>query len=243
MKSKTNNAVVTLPAFDTAELLERVRRTEATASTIDGDRKAIMETLSAEFGAPALMPAKAGGINCAAFRKGTKDETRKAEASRLGMPAHKARQLADIINSINAIRHNVWQDYQRSYFGRVPPKASEPVTLPAEAKAANDAKAAAKAAKVDVDLARAALIVASVGNDDKAKAEAKANLEATKAKAEDAKAKAEQAKAKAVEAGKAILETKASESLADIIQRAIEMAEKAGKASVMDLLTEALESL
>jgi hypothetical protein len=242
MKSKTNNAnVVTVTSFDTEALMVRVRDVEASASTIDGDRKAIMETLSAEFGAPALMPAKAGGINCAAFRTGTKDETRKAEASRLGMPSHKARQLADIVNGINAIRHNVWQEYQRAYFGRATPKASEPVTLSAEAKAANAAKAEAKEAKTQVDLARAALIVASV--EKKGVAEAKANLEEKKAEAEQAKAKAEQAKAKAVEAGKAIMETKASESLADIIQRAIDMAEKAGKASVMDLLTEALESL
>ena len=187
------------------------------------------------------MTAKNGGISCAAFRKGTKDETKKAEASRLGMPTGKASQLAGILAGINAIRPNVWQEYQRAYFGRSVPKASEPVELTAEAKAANAAKAMAKEAKTQVDLARAALIVATV--EKKGIEEAKANLEEKKAEAEQAKAKAEQAKAKAVEAGKAKAETKASESLTDLIQRAIEMAEKAGKADVMDLLAEALESL
>jgi len=240
MKSKTVN-VVTLPSFDTAALLERVRSIEATAADLTVGRFAVMHALAAEFGAAALRPASQGGINCRAFRKGTKDETRKDEASRLGMPTHKARELADIINGINAIRHNVWQEYQRSYFGRTTPKASEPATLTVEAKAANAAKAEAKEAKTQVDLARAALIVASV--EKKGVAEAKANLEEKKAEAEQAKAKAEQAKAKAVAKATESKEAKASESLADIIQRAIDMATKAGKANVMDLLTEALESL
>ena len=240
MKTKTTS-VVTVTSFDTDALLLRVRNVEDNAAVVEGGRKAIMETLSAEFGAAALMTAKNGGINCAAFRKGTKDETRKQEASRLGMPTSKARELADILAGINAIRPNVWQEYQRAYFGRPVPKATEPATLTAEAKAANAAKAEAKEAKTQVDLARAALIVASV--EKKGVEEAKANLEATKAKAEEAKAKAEQAKAKAVAKTTESKEAKASESLADIIQRAIEMAEKAGKADVMDLLAEALESL
>jgi len=242
MKSKTNTAnVVTVTSFDTAALMLRVTALESEADNVIGGRKAIMETLAAEFGAPALMPAKNGGINCAAFRSGTKDATRKAEASRLGMPTSKARELADIIAGINAIRHNVWQEYQRAFFGRTTPKASAPVALTIEAKEANKAKAEAKEAKTQVDLARAALIVASV--EKKGVEEAKANLDQAKAKAEDAKAKAEDAKAKAVAKATESKETKASESLADLIQRAIEMAEKAGKASVMDLLTEALESL
>jgi hypothetical protein len=240
MKTKTTS-VVTVTSFDAEALLLRVRGVEDNAATVEGGRKGVMETLAAEFGAPALMTAKAGGISCAAFRKGTKDETRKAEASRLGMPTHKARQLADVINGINAIRPNVWQEYQRSYFGRKPTKATEPATLTAEARAANVAKAEAKEAKTQVDLARAALIVATV--EKKGVDEAKANLEEKKAKAEDAKAKAEDAKAKAVAKATESKETKASESLADIIQRAIEMAQTAGKANVMDLLTEALESL
>jgi hypothetical protein len=247
MKSKTDT-VVTINTFDIDALMLQVKTIEATAADLEATaadltvgRFAVMHALSEEFGAAALMTAKNGGINCAAFRKGTKDETRKQEASRLGMPTGKARQLADIVNGINAIRPNVWQEYQRAYFGRKPTKATEPATLTAEAKAANAAKAEAKEAKTQVDLARAALIVASV--EKKGIAEAKANLEEKKAEAEQAKAKAEDAKAKAVEASKAKAETKASESLADIIQRAIDMAEKAGKASVMDLLTEALESL
>jgi colicin import membrane protein len=240
MKTKTTS-VVTVEHFDTEALLTRVRGVEDNASVVEGGRKGVMETLAAEFGAPALMTAKAGGINCAAFRKGTKDETKKAEASRLGMPTGKARQLADIVNGINAIRANVWQEYQRSYFGRKPTKATEPATLTAEAKAANAAKAEAKEAKTQVDLARAALIVASV--EKKGVAEAKANLEEKKAEAEQAKAKAEDAKAKAVAKATESKEAKASESLSDLIQRAIDMAEKTGKANVMDLLTEALERL
>lgn len=240
MKSKTVN-VVTLPSFDTVALLERVRRIEATAADLTVGRFAVMHVLTEEFGAPALMPAKNGGINCAAFRKGTKDETRKAEASRLGMPTHKARELADIINSINAIRHNVWQEYQRAFFGRTPPKASAPVALPIEAKEANDAKAMAKEAKTQVDLARAALIVASV--EKKGVAEAKANLEQAKANREVANRKAEEAKAKAVEAGKAIMETKANESVADLIQRAIDKAKAAGMAETVEALTDALDTL
>lgn len=242
MKTKTKTVdVVTVPSFDTDALMLRVKNVEDNASTVEGGRKEIMETLAAEFGAPALMTAKNGGINCAAFRKGTKDETRKKEASRLGMSTHKAAQLAGIITAINTIRHNIWQEYQRSYFGRATPKASAPAELTKEAKEANTAKAEAKEAKTQVALARAALIVASV--EKKGVEEAKANLEEKKAKAEDAKAKADEAKAKAIEAKAETKEAKASESLADIIQRAIDMAEKAGKASVMDLLTEALDSL
>ena len=111
MKTKNVN-VVTVPSFDTDALLLRVRGIEENAATVEGGRKAVMATLAAEFGEAALNTAKKGGINCAAFRKRTKDETRKAEASRLGMPVSKAAQLAGIITGINAIRHNVWQDYR-----------------------------------------------------------------------------------------------------------------------------------
>lgn len=242
MKTKTKTVdVVTVTSFDTETLMQRVRDVEDNASTIDSDRKAIMATLAAEFGGAALRTAKKGGINCASFRKGTKPETWKAEASRLGMSTGKANQLAGIITSINTIRHNIWQEYQRSHFGRATPKASEPAELTPEAKEANKAKAEAKEAKTQVDLARAALIVASVEKN--GVEEAKANLEEKKAKAEKAKELAEAAKAKAIEAKAETKEAKASESLADLIQRAIDMAEKAGKASVMDLLTEALDSL
>lgn len=240
MKTKTIN-VVTVTSFDTDALMLRVKNVEDNAATVEGGRKAIMATLVAEFGAPALNTAKNGGINCAAFRKGTKDETRKKEASRLGMPTHKAAQLAGIITGINTIRHNIWQEYQRSHFGRTTPKASEPVALTPEAIQANKAKAQVKEAKTQVDLARAALIMASV--EKTGVEEAKANLEEKKANLESTKAKAEDAKAKAIEAKAETKEAKASESLADLIQRAIDMAEKAGKASVMDLLTEALDSL
>jgi hypothetical protein len=240
MKSKNVN-VVTVPSFDTEALLLRVRGVEDNATVVDGGRKGVMETLAAEFGAAALMPASQGGINCRAYKKGTKDETRKEEASRLGMPTGKARQLASIINGINAIRPNVWQEYQRAYFGRAAPKAIEPVALTEEAKAANAAKAKAKEAKVQVDFARAALIVANA--EKKGVDEAKANLEEAKANLEEAKANLEEAKAEAVAKVAEGKEVKASESLADLIQRAIEAAEKAGKADVMDILTEALESL
>lgn len=188
MKTKTNN-VVTIPSFDTAALLERVRGIELELDNVAEGRKGVMAMLVAEYGEAAIKPASQGGINCRAFRTGTKDETRKEEASRLGMKPSKARELADVIGGINAIRHNVWQEYQRAYFGREPAKAAEPATTTPAAKAANDAKAAAKAA-------------------------------------DDAKA------AKA-----------AGESVADLIQRAIDKAKAAGMAETVEALTEALATV
>ena len=242
MKTKTNN-VVTIPSFDTAALLERVRGIELELDNVAEGRKGVMAMLVAEYGEAAIKPASQGGINCRAFRTGTKDETRKEEASRLGMKPSKARELADVIGGINAIRHNVWQEYQRAYFGREPAKAAEPATTTPAAKAANDAKAAAKAAKVDVDLARAALIVASVGNDDKAKAAAKAKLDEAKAAKETADKAANDAKAAAKAADDAKAAKAAGESVADLIQRAIDKAKAAGMAETVEALTEALATV
>ena len=239
---KTKTTVVTIvSSFDFDTTLAQVRATEVSAENVTQGRKEIMTTIAANFGEAALRPTRQGGINCAAFRKGAKEDTRKEEASRLGMVEGKAGQLARLLKAINEIRHNVWQEYQRAYFGRTEPKTKEAVAPAKEAVAAKEAQEAAKEAQEAAKLARANLMIATVK---------KGDIEAAKAAFEEAAKEAATAKEAAKEAKEAALNVaaqakqgKANASLADVIQQAIDMATKQERLSVIDLLTEALESL
>ncbi len=241
MKTKTTVVTIAASTFDMDATLQHVRDTEASADNVYIFRKDIMATIAANFGEAALRPTRQGGINCAAFRQGTKDDTRKEEASRLGMVQGKASQLASLIRAINEIRHNIWQEYQRTYFGRAEPKAKEAAAPSAEAAAAIAAKEAAKKAQEAAKLARAQLMIATINKGDTEAA--KATLEKATKEATIAKEDAKQAKEIALSAATQAKRWKANDSLADAIQQAIDMATKAGKLSVVDLLTEALESL
>lgn len=241
MKTKTTVVTIAASTFDMDTTLQLVRNIEASADNVTQGRKDIMADIAANFGEAALRPASQGGINCAAFREGAKDDTRKEEASRLGMVQGKASQLARLVRAINDIRHNIWQEYQRAYFGRAEPKAKEAAAPSAEAIAAIAAKEAAKEAQEAAKLARAQLMIATITKGDTEAA--KATLEQAAKEAKEAKEAAKEAKEAAINVATQAKQGKANASLADVIQQAIDMATKQGKLSAIDLLTEALESL
>jgi len=113
-KTKVDTAItVAVKSFHT-ETLDQVTRVEAMATDVESGRKEIMVTLNAHYG-NAIAPAKQGGLSGNAMR--TPDSI-KAEASRLGITEGAARELHGIIKAINEVRANVWQDYQRAFFGR-----------------------------------------------------------------------------------------------------------------------------
>jgi hypothetical protein len=240
MKTKTTVVTIAAPAFDMDTTLQQVRIVEASADNVTQGRKAIMATIAANFGEAALRPASQGGINCAAFRQGTKEDTRKEEASRLGMVQGKAGQLASLVKGINAIRHNIWQEYQRAYFGRTE-KAKEATAPSKEAAAAKVAQEAAKVAQEAAKLARAQLMIATITKGDVEAA--KATLEEAAKEAATAKEAAKEAKEAALNVATQAKQGKASASLADVIQQAIDMATKQERLGVIGLLAEALESL
>jgi hypothetical protein len=120
------------------EIMLRVNKIEADQTELDTSRKGVMESLAAAYGVQAIMRAKQGGISGNAMRT---DDSVKAEASRLGMTPGAARELYGIIKAINAVRNNVWDDYQTAYFGEPEKKNAAPKDEPENVKALKAEKA------------------------------------------------------------------------------------------------------
>lgn len=80
------------------------------------------------FGVDALRPKT--GLSGRAMQASAKPETKKKAANEVGLTVAQAEELAAMIAKINEHRVNVWQDYQRAYFG-TPPKVTKEKT-PAE---------------------------------------------------------------------------------------------------------------
>ena len=119
------------------ETMENVRRIEDAATGVEEGRKAIMQSLYVHY-SNAIAPASKGGLSGNAMRT---SDSMKAEASRLNLTVGAVRELHGIIKAINEVRANVWQDYQRAFFGRNE-KASAP-------KDESDAVKALKAEKAE----------------------------------------------------------------------------------------------
>lgn len=141
------------------ETMESVRRIEDAATGVEEGRKAIMQSLYAHYG-NAIAPASKGGLSGNAMRT---EDSAKAEASRLDLAVGAARELHGIIKAINEVRANVWQDYQRAFFGRNE-KASVPKDEPENIKALRVEKAEheqnAKVNKAEAKMADARAMLA-----------------------------------------------------------------------------------
>ncbi len=77
------------------------------------------------FGIDAMRPKT--GLRGQAMQASAKPETKKKAANEVGLTVAQAEELAAMIAKINEHRVNVWQDYQRAYFG-TPPKATKEKT-------------------------------------------------------------------------------------------------------------------
>ena len=77
------------------------------------------------FGVDALRPKT--GLSGRAMQASAKPETKKKAANEVGLTVAQAEELAAMIAKINEHRVNVWQDYQRAYFG-TPPKVTKEKT-------------------------------------------------------------------------------------------------------------------
>ena len=138
-KTKVSAAVSETVQSFADEVMARVVAVEAGQTEVDMGRKGIMATLAATYGEQAIMRAKQGGISGNAMRT---EESIKAEASRLGITPGAARELYfGIIKPINALRANVWEDYQTAYFGEPEKKAATPKDEPENIKALKAEKA------------------------------------------------------------------------------------------------------
>ena len=200
-KTKVSAAVTVAVQSFADEVMARVVAVEAGQDEVNMGRKGIMATLAATYGEQAIMPAKQGGISGNAMRT---EESIKAEASRLGITPGAARELYfGIIKAINALRLNVWEDYQTAYFGEPEKKASAPKDEPENIKALKAEKAEhekqAQTGKAIAALAKAAMLTAESDSEyeaakarmDTANKAAKAYTEAAKQCAADIKAAAE----------------------------------------------------
>ena len=138
-KTKVSAAVTVAVKSFAAEIMERVNKIEADQTELDTSRKGVMESLAATYGVQAIMRAKDGGISGNAMRT---EDSIKAEASRLGITPGAARELYfDIIKAINAVRKNVWDDYQTALFGDAEKKTAAPKDEPENIKALRATKA------------------------------------------------------------------------------------------------------
>jgi len=189
-KTKVSAAVSTTIQSFADEIMLRVNKVEADQTEVDMGRKGIMATLAATYGEQAVRPAKQGGISGNAMRT---DDSIKAESSRLGITPGAARELYfGIIKPINALRANVWEDYQTAYFGEPEKKAATPKDAPENIKALKAEKEEhekeAKLCKAHAALAKAAMLTAesdaayeeAKGRMDDANKAAKAYTEAAK---------------------------------------------------------------
>lgn len=197
-KAKVSAAVSTTVQSFADEVMVRVIAVEAGQTEVDMGRKAIMQSLYAHYG-NAIAPASKGGLSGNAMRT---EDSAKAEASRLDLAVGAARELHGIIKAINEVRANVWQDYQRAFFG-CNEKTSAPKDEPENIKALKAEKAEhekdANRCKAAAALAKAAMLTAESDGDyeaakarmDNANKAAKAYTEAVKQCAADIKAAAE----------------------------------------------------
>lgn len=117
-----SNKKVSTPSTDSVvsfkdEILTEARIVESKATEAEEGRKGIMARLAAQYGAASIKPASEGGLSGNALRD--KENGYKAEASRLGITEGAAKELHAIMRGINELRANVWQSYQRAYFGVV----------------------------------------------------------------------------------------------------------------------------
>ena len=200
-------------------------------------KKLVMLMLVGEFGEHAVRPYDGGkgGINCGSFKANSSLETMQFEAGRLDMPLGKAQELAGIIAEIRAMGERSWQEFQRVMFGRTSLVVSSvPITSIAGEALANalDEK---KTTSVVKKIAKAQLELAKVTGKDTVEAQAKFDNAAK----DDliAKENAEFARhAAKVEADKKNA-AKATDSLSDAIQIAIDLAATQGRNVLADKLT------
>jgi hypothetical protein len=171
---------VAVKSFHT-ETLEQVTRVEALATDVESGRKEIMVTLHAHYG-NAIAPAKQGGLSGNAMRT---DDSIKAEASRLDITEGAARELHGIIKAINEVRANVWQDYQRAFFGRNEKAATvrdEPENIKALKAEKKERETQVQLHKAKAAMAKAAMLTAE---SDGAYEEAKSRMEEANKDAKD----------------------------------------------------------
>ena len=198
-KTKVSSAIsATIQSFH-AEIMAAVIRIESEVVKLESDRKEVMTKIVAAYGEQAVMPASKGGISGNAMRT---EDSAKAEASRLNIAPGAAKELHGIIKAINGVRANVWQDYQRAYFGRTE-KVSTPKDVPENIKTLKAEKAEhekeAQICKAHAALAKAAMLTAesdaayeeAKGRMDEANKNAKGWTALAKASAEKIKVAAE----------------------------------------------------
>ena len=180
-KTKVDTAVtVAVKSFHT-ETLEQVTRVEALATDVEAGRKGIMATLHAHYG-NAINTTKLGGLSGNAMRT---PNSVKAEASRLGITEGAARELYGIIKAINEVRANVWQDYQRAFFGRNEKAATvkdEPENIKALKAEKVERETQVQLYKAKAAMAKAAMLTPE---SDGAYEEAKARMEEANKAAKD----------------------------------------------------------
>jgi len=224
-----------------------------TAENADVTLAAQMKKVANQFGESALLPTKAGGLNRNAFRSGTKRETQKKEADRIGLSLEQAEALAFIIEGVNSHRATLWQTYQIAFFGleTIKPSGARPAprekteeelereVLSGEREACRGyAKQYRNAAKIK----RAEATIASAsGNKDLAgelKREAEALTERAKDKTE-----------RATEITEELTEAKEGDKKAKLIDKLIAVRDEIKDAKVLDgdinamTITEILEYL
>ena len=182
-----SNKKVSTPATDAVvsfkdEILTEARLVEGKATEAEEGRKEIMARLAAQYGAAAIRPASEGGLSGNALRD--KENGYKAEASRLGITEGAAKELHAIIRGINELRANIWQSYQRAFFGVAKAAPKE------ESEAVKELKAQKAELESEAEQGR---IIAK-----------EADLQAMKAKRVGDEAEAAEAKAEAERARKVV---------------------------------------
>ena len=88
-------------------------------------KKALFQKCVDYFGVDALRPKT--GLRGQAMQASAKPETKQKAANEVGLTVAQAEELTAMITKINENRVNVWQDYQRAYFG-TPPKVTKEKT-------------------------------------------------------------------------------------------------------------------
>ena len=89
------------------------------------NKKTLFQKCVDYFGIDALRPKT--GLRGQAMQASAKPETKKKAANEVGLTVAQAEELTAMIAKINEHRVNVWQDYQRAYFG-TPPKVTKEKT-------------------------------------------------------------------------------------------------------------------
>jgi len=86
-------------------------------------KKKLFEKCVDYFGIDALR--QKTGLRGQAMQASAKPETKKKAANEVGLTVAQAEELTAMIAKINEHRVNVWQDYQRAYFGTTPKATKE----------------------------------------------------------------------------------------------------------------------